>query len=126
MKNWIMKIVISFLLLISFATFTGAYHSGAEITDGDFEDLTILPWTSFPGSGGIAFQTLGTDHSGFKSLQMDNFGLTNYTIIRQYVSVEPNTTYKISGWLRTNLSSGYCQMDMYYSPILDSAGTKKV
>ena len=50
MKNWIMKIVISFLLLISFAAAVEATGAPAIVNPG-FENPSVLPWTAFPGSG---------------------------------------------------------------------------
>ena len=125
MKNWIMKIVISFLLLISFAAAVEATGAPAIVNPG-FENPSVLPWTAFPGSGGIAFATTLTDHSGIKSLRIENFGVFDYTAMRQFVIVHPRNTYKISGWIKTDLYRGKCQLDLYSSSLFDSEGTKSL
>ena len=125
MRNWILKIVIAFIVLISFAN-VSALYSETKIVNGGFENLTILPWTSNSGSTGLIYQTPLVHYSGSKSARIGSNGYEGNNALRQYVSVEEGKTYELSAWVKSALTKGYCGIDFFYSPLLDSSSSEKV
>jgi hypothetical protein len=127
MKNWILKIAIAFILLISFANVTAS--SAPVLYNAGFEDLTYLPWIPTNDSTGIIHQTFdGTSHSGIRSIRFDEIsgipGMSNS--LTQIVFLQAGKTYEISAWAKSSLMKGYCNIDLYYPPLLDSPGSNKV
>ena len=59
------------------------------VADGGFESGTLAPWT-----GGYAAVTGSPVHSGSHALAVDSAGAT----AEQVVTVQPNTTYTLTGW----------------------------
>jgi len=112
-----------FLFLISLISVSLA----VSITNPGFEDETRAPWSDFGGS--IGFSNLHSEypHSGQNSYRLYNVRQDSpYNVLTQTVNVEPNTTYRLSGYIRTTLSSGACQIDFYNHPEIDTIGTSHI
>jgi len=52
-------------------------------------------------------------HSGARSVRIDSDDVTINNINRQYVTLKPNTTYTLSGWMRTQGIAGGAGAQLY-------------
>jgi hypothetical protein len=79
--------------------------------DPGFEDQTTnsvsAPWR-VTGTGGVD-RGLGFAHSGSNNGWMRNTSSTSWNALTQIISVTPNTTYTLTGWLMgsSNVARGY-------------------
>jgi hypothetical protein len=101
--------------------------NSARISNPGFESssTSFSPWTVFGGSVGTRSIVSDQKHSGKYSLRLYNASSTSpYNVLQSAsVTVKPNTSYTLKGWVKTTLTSGACQLDFYKGGVLDTPGT---
>ncbi|MAG18001.1 MAG: hypothetical protein CL944_00835 [Candidatus Diapherotrites archaeon] len=87
---------------------SNAGSNGAIITDWVGVDC--------PNCAGDFFWDTSVKHSGINSVKLTTDGSKNYNIVLQgndpLAPLEQGETYKLTGWMKSNLSSGQCTMDV--------------
>jgi len=83
--------VILFMSWISLTTMS--QESAVQIGNSDFEDLSVKPWIVI---GNEAILSTTNVHSGKQALE-----LGSGTVVQTQVKLQPLSSYKLSGWLRT-------------------------
>ncbi|MCR4334931.1 MAG: fibronectin type III domain-containing protein, partial [archaeon] len=99
------------------------------IINPGFETSTasISPWSAFNGSVGLRDISTEEKNSGNNSLRLYNAQSTSpYNVVQEFVGVKANTTYILKAYIKTELTSGACQIDFYKGAVFDSSGTQLV
>ncbi|MCR4335515.1 MAG: carbohydrate binding domain-containing protein [archaeon] len=112
----IFALILISLISISFAT---------AISNNSFEasNTNYTSWAPFPASIGIIDISNTEAYSGNNSARLYNAQSDSpYNVLTQTVSVKSNTVYKLSGYIKSNLTSGACQIDFYKAYIIDTDG----
>lgn len=84
------------------------YDAGAMVRDGGFENQASTtvssPWTTEgPDAKGIDLGA-GFAHSGNNNAWIRD-STTNWNAVTQQITVQPNTNYTLTGWIKNNFSS---------------------
>jgi len=112
-----LKTVFATIFAVIFiATTASAFPT--ELRNPGFESSNIFyfPWYSAnnPNSTHILDSVVSNlhSHSGGNSLRLNSAGIGYPNILKQTLGVSPGTTYKISGYLKTQLVKGYCNFGL--------------
>jgi len=105
MSIYIRKIALA-LLLVSSNLIVNAQNNEVRIDNRDFEQTEVKPWIGLGNGAGIRTSTAGF-HGGKQSLE-----ITAGSTAQLKVGLKPNSTYKISAWVRTNSGSDEVQLHL--------------
>jgi len=70
--------------------------TGGLLSNAGFETTTLTPWTAWNAAGVVSFPT----HTGSSAVRVG----PGPASVEQVVSVEPNTTYVLTGWVRSAIA----------------------
>ena len=104
-NNFFTKASVLFAVLLCQSFVSQAQNPIVQIDNGDFEESTVNPWLLSLGSG----IKLSTDvvHSGKQALEV----IAGSTA-QMPVSLQPNSRYKVSAWLKNNSGASEVQLNI--------------
>jgi alpha-L-fucosidase len=90
---------VTAILLLTWISLTGkSQESAVQFNNSDFESTSLKPWEAV---GNESKLTLSTIHSGKQALEL-NSGSSVQTLVK----LSPLSSYKLTGWLKTESGSG--------------------
>lgn len=98
--------IIALIIFVSQTLVNYAQTNNTQINNYNFEQLGIKPWVALGTGNGIKLSNTEF-HTGKQSLE-----ITSGAIAQVKVDLKPNSTYKITAWVKTNSGSDEIQLNL--------------